>query len=474
MTDIVSKEEFARRRKQKAKDKKVRQQQWEPDEAVTLNDFHAFMPMYKFFYKPTRDLWPASSVNSRIPPVLLNPEANDPDDQIFIPASTWLARNRPVEQMTWMPGEPVIIADRIVAEGGFIERPGSTIINLYRPPACLPGNPERAQPWLDHVRRVYPDDADHILIWLAHRVQRPGEKINHALLLGGAPGIGKDTILHPVSYAVGSWNFEEISPTHLLGRFNSFIKCVVLRINEARDLGEISSYSFYEHLKPILAAPPETLRIDEKSIREYRVPNVVGVIITSNYKTDGCYLPADDRRHYVAWSDLPAAGEPGALGGDYFERLYRWYDDEGGVRHVAAWLASHSLADFDPKAPPLKTRAFWEIVDAHRSADESEIADAIDKMEEASGGKRPTVFSTDRLVLHASPALEAWLRDPKNRRQIPKRLERVGYMRVQNPDTDSRLWKINGRRQAVYGLRTLSERSRIEAARELFGKGEQR
>jgi hypothetical protein len=62
--------------------------------------------------------------------------------------------------------------------------------------------------WLAHIRKIYPDDADHIIAWLAHRVQRPGEKINHALVLGGEPGIGKDSMLEPVKYAVGPWNFH--------------------------------------------------------------------------------------------------------------------------------------------------------------------------------------------------------------------------------------------------------------------------
>ena len=47
---------------------------------------------------------------------------------------------------------------------------------------------------------------------------------------------------------------------------------MILRINEARDLGEINRYAFYEHMKPIIAAPPEVLRCDEKNIREYRRP----------------------------------------------------------------------------------------------------------------------------------------------------------------------------------------------------------
>jgi hypothetical protein len=45
----------------------------------------------------------------------------------------------------------------------------------------------------------------------AHRVQYPGDKINHALVFGGNPGIGKDTIAEPLKPAVGWWNFHEIS-----------------------------------------------------------------------------------------------------------------------------------------------------------------------------------------------------------------------------------------------------------------------
>ena len=48
------------------------------------------------------------------------------------------------------------------------------------------------------------------------------------LVMGGAQGIGKDTMLEPVKHAVGPWNFHEVSPAHLLGRFNSLAKSVIL------------------------------------------------------------------------------------------------------------------------------------------------------------------------------------------------------------------------------------------------------
>jgi hypothetical protein len=113
---------------------------------------------------------------------------------------------------------------------------------------------------------VFGGDDDHIVKYLAHRVQRPQEKINHAFVFGGAQGIGKDTLLEPVKYAVGPWNFAEVSPQQMLGRFNGFLKSVILRVNEARDLGETNRFSFYDPMKAYTAAPPDVLRVDEKNL----------------------------------------------------------------------------------------------------------------------------------------------------------------------------------------------------------------
>lgn len=213
---------------------------------VTLEDFYAYMPMHQYVFVPSRELWPAASVNARLPAPI------GPDGKPMKPGQ-WLDQHRSVDQMTWAPGEPMVIQDRLVSGGGWIERTGCACFNLYLPPNPPSGDPHQATRWLDHVRRIYPDNAEHIVRWLAHRVQRPGEKINHALVLGGAQGIGKDTILEPVKHAVGPWNFVEVSPSHLLGRFNGFVKSVILRISEARDLGDVDRYSFYDHTK---STPP--------------------------------------------------------------------------------------------------------------------------------------------------------------------------------------------------------------------------
>jgi hypothetical protein len=310
-------------------------------EAVTLEDFYAYMPQHNYIYTPSREPWPGSSVNARIPPVDRNgkPVLDEDGEQVMQAASAWLDKNRAVEQMTWAPGLPMIIRDRLVSAGGWFERRGVSCFNLYRPPTIEPGDASKAGPWLDHIRNIYSEHEQHIVSWLAQRVQRPQEKINHALVLGGPQGIGKDTMLEPVKHAVGPWNFSEVTPQHLLGRFNGFVKSVILRVSEARDLGDVNRFSFYDHMKIYTAAPPDVLRVDEKNLREHSVLNCCGVIITTNHKADGIYLPADDRRHYVAWSD--AAKEDFVA--DYWPKLWGWYES-GGYAHIAAYLAGFDIA----------------------------------------------------------------------------------------------------------------------------------
>ena len=89
-----------------------------------------------------------------------------------------------------------------------------------------------------------------------------------------------------------------------MGRFNGFLKSVILRVSEARDLGDVNRFQFYDHMKDFTAAPPDVLRIDEKYTNEHSILNCVGLILTTNYKTTGIYLPAEDRRHYVTWSNM--------------------------------------------------------------------------------------------------------------------------------------------------------------------------
>jgi Bifunctional DNA primase/polymerase, N-terminal/Primase C terminal 2 (PriCT-2) len=274
-------------------------------EPITRDDFVAYLPAHNYIFLPTREPWPASSVDSQIPPVpKLDKNGKGVLDKkgkpLLMQAHTWLDKHQPVQQMTWAPGLLVLIHDKLVADGGWIDRQGATCLNLYRPPTIKRGNGAEAKPWRDLVERVYPDDHTHIVKFLPHRAQRPGEKINHCLVLGGVPGIGKDTILEPVKRAIGPWNFSEVAPGDLFKPFNGYLKSVILRVSEARDLGDVNRYNFYHHTKTLMAAPPDVLRCNEKFLREHSV-----------FNGDRCdhYDQPQDRRH------LSARGRPPALSG---------------------------------------------------------------------------------------------------------------------------------------------------------------
>lgn len=430
-----------------------------PKEGVNLTDFYAYMPNGAYIFAPSRELWPAKSVNSRVPPQkALDRKGNvikRDGEIVYIAASSWLSKERAVEQMTWAPGEPMIVEGRLISEGGWIRRPGCSCFNLYRPPIVQIGDASKAARWVEHVELVYPHDHKHIIAWLAQRVQKPHEKINHALVLGGNQGIGKDTLLEPAKYAVGPWNCSEVSPQQLLGRFNGFLKSVIMRVSEARDLGEVDRYGFYEHMKTYTASPPDVLRVDEKNTKEHSIFNVVGVIITTNNKTDGIYLPSDDRRHYVAWSDLTKDD----FNEDYWTELWEWYN-AGGRAHVAEYLRTLDLSGFNAKAPPPKTPAWHDIVNSNRAPEDAELADALD------GISWPHAVTVSAISgsLTCSSAFSNFINDRKNSRRVPHRLEAVGYVSVSNPHAKDGLWIVSGKRQVIYAKKDASPRDRIAAA----------
>ena len=97
---------------------------------VTLDDFRAYMPAHVYIYMPCCEPWPAASVDARLPPIALPKRGNGKLKTML--ASKWLDQNRAVEQMTWCPGQPKLITNRLVVDGGWIEREDVTCFNLYR------------------------------------------------------------------------------------------------------------------------------------------------------------------------------------------------------------------------------------------------------------------------------------------------------------------------------------------------------
>jgi hypothetical protein len=426
---------------------------------LSLDDLCSYAPSRMCIYRPCKSMWPNASVDDRLPPMPLfrpdgTPVTNARGKVVMVKATEWLAKNRSVESLTWDPGKPEVIRGHVVVDGGYIEKPGATTYNFYRPPPDIElGDAAEAARWVKHWRAIYPSDADHIIAWLACCVQRPDVKINHALMLGGAPKIGKDTQLEAVVRTVGTWNVKNIKLNHLVGKNNEFLKSRIVRLSEVRDVGERGATDLYrlnDHTKDMLATPPETLRINEKYINEYYILNRTGMIITTNYR-DALKLPFDDRRHYVAFSER--RGEE--FSAEHWNEFWGWYET-GGFAHVAALLHRHDLSNFDPKAEPPKTPAFRHMAIASRGAAYGELADAIDDL-----GNPPAVTINE--LANAAPGLE-WLRDATKRVATGYRITECQYVAIENPTATDGLWRINGRRQTIYVHSDVPPEKRVATA----------
>ena len=234
-----------------------------PARPLRLDEFVADMASQKYIYKPLlRPL--ARRQRRRARPALRgggrgrHPILNAAGEPLLQNPSAWLASHAPVEQIVWAPGEPRD-HQRQAAGGERLERPARSgriqSLQAASSSSARAPTPTKAGPWLDHVRKIYPDDAGHIIRFNAHSVQFPHVKINHGIVLGGSPGIGKDTLLAPIRFAVGPSNFAEISPQQVMGNFNGFIRSVIVRISEAKDMGEVDRFKFYEHMKDLSRRP---------------------------------------------------------------------------------------------------------------------------------------------------------------------------------------------------------------------------
>jgi hypothetical protein len=223
-------------------------------------------------------------------------------------------------------------------------------------------------PWLAHAQRMVPEafEREHLLNVLAHKVQHPGVKINHAILLGGNHGSGKDTLFAPFFWSIGGAgkvNCALVKNEDLTSQWGYSLECEVMEIAELRQSEAKDRRALENHLKPIIAAPPELLPVNRKGMHPYMALNRVFVVAFSNERV-AISLPSEDRRWFVIWADAPKMAESAA------SALWNWYK-AGGFAAVAAWLMARDVSAFNPAAAPPMTEAKAIMVEHGMSMAES-------------------------------------------------------------------------------------------------------
>ena len=262
------------------------------------------------------------------------------------------------------------------AAGGstLVTRDGLVFGNRWRDhrPEALPGD---VGPWLRHLERMIPDQMEraHFVAALAHKVQYPGTKINHAILIGGNHGSGKDTLMAPFFWAIGGStksNCALVKNEELHSQWGYALECEVMEIAELRQADAKDRRALENALKPIIAAPPELLPVNRKGLHPYMALNRIFVVAFTNER-GAISLPSEDRRWFVIWCEADRLSEADA------SALWTWYTRQDGFAHVAHYLSTYDVSAWCPTAPPPMTEAKMILIDAAMSPAEAALISAI-------------------------------------------------------------------------------------------------
>jgi len=430
-----------------------------------LEDFRYDETQEKFWDVTTGVLLGAKSVDGAVPearwPLAVDRRSGDLRPRrpsLVLPSvDTGLT----VEGSTWWPGLPQFVQNVVVTERGVQRLDGAVCYNRYQPPVLDLSGATDPDPWIEHVRRLYPVEEEHELLFdfAAHALQRPDEKVNWAIVLAGDQGIGKDTLLDPLRFGVGAWNAAEISPDIITQAYNGYLLSVLLVINEVRPHDEDhKAANFYNMLKPLLASPPEMLPLELKYQNRSYVRNLCHVILTTNEML-GMYVPEDDRRMFI----LSSANTAEAIGGKhYFDQLYNQLNS-GGREAAVQWLLDRDLKDFRPKEPPPETAAKARVIASNTHVRRTLVDDVLEMYIERFETRPEVIFHRDLVAYVAESELfddQQSATKQLNARNFHFKMAAHGYELVKNPA--SREWRRGQfRTRSAFVRRELPETVRV-------------
>lgn len=231
------------------------------------------------------------------------------------------------------------------------------------------GSPGDASKWLEHWDHLgWGEHRNHHLRWMAYTLRHPEDKINHMLILGGMEGTGKDFILYPLVKALGQYA-KVVEGSELLSDHNEYLfSTKLLHINETELGDHKKAKEVSNRLKPIAAAPPDTLRVNPKGVTAVSIRNIVNGVMTTNDRMP-VRLNGPSRRFYAAWSNLCVRDRSDNMLPEWVKYWAdRWEWMKEGYEHCVHYLVTQvDISGFNPGAAPPMTEFLRDIRDASKS-----------------------------------------------------------------------------------------------------------
>jgi len=175
-------------------------------------------------------------------------------------------------------------------------------------------------------------------------------------------------LLNPLRFGLGSANVCEPPAGELKESFTDYLHHSKLVIFQ--EIQTFEGLNLENKLKPMLAAPPDMLRVRLFGRGFYETPNIVQAVFMSNYR-DALHISEGDGRYFTVWTDATP------LDKDYYSDLAQWLEG-GGNGLVVRWLLGRDLSAFNPKQPAPLTQFKTEMIGASQSPLKHLLRDMIE------------------------------------------------------------------------------------------------
>jgi hypothetical protein len=322
----------------------------------------------------------------------------------------------------FLPGQPEVTHDA----------DDCRVLNLWRPPAWT-SREDAPEPnvFLGHLAYLLDNDGDaiaHVLNYLAHLVQKPHERISHALLITSrAKGIGKSTLGTIVRRLVGEQNSRIAQTKDLKGQFDGWlVGKLVVQVDEIYEAG---NWELANKLKPLITEP--TVSVNMKYGPQLVIENYARFILFSNH-TAPLDLEEGDRRYFVFESKAEPRDQ------SYYDQLHQFANDKAGMQGLYSFLMRRDLSSFNPHRPPPLTAAKRSIIEASGHPLRHYVQEAVE-----SGHFEKTIgleFSMDALQRQLSQ--DGYGHLAKNMKELSDALEAAGIVNRRVGRKRRRLWRL--------------------------------
>lgn len=271
-----------------------------------------------------------------------------------------LAALHPEESKAWRSdrGKKVLRPEQLVFSPSGVVAPGC--VNTFQGFATQPD--ERDCPLLrEHLAFLCggdPQVIEWVTCWLAHQVQRPGEKVHTALVLHGGQGTGKSMFFEAFSAIFAPYSLT-INQAVMESEFTGWIenRCFIV----AEEVLAVKQRSRLKNLIKQMVTGGKVPVNHKYGHVSYEMPCLMNLVFLSN-ELMPLVIENDDRRFMVIRRDGPKDA-------DYYLALGQEIADNGPGR-LLSYLLKIDLGEWHAHTKPLWTAAKDELIAVGRPSHE--------------------------------------------------------------------------------------------------------